>query len=56
MSKTKGGIFIREEILDSSHELIDEDVLDEKFEEAVEEVWKIISALFPITAIFKLIL
>ena len=46
--------FFTEETLGFSFELINEDVLDEKFEEAVEEGRKLISIVLAITAFFEL--
>ena len=52
--------FFREGTLNFSFELIDENVLDEelseKFEEIVEEIWKITSIMLAITPFFVLML
>ena len=52
----KEGIFLfRKGTLDFSNESIDDDILDGKLEEALEEVRKIINVVFAITAFFELI-
>lgn len=52
----KEGIFLfRKGTLDFSNESIDDDILDGKLEEALEEVRKTINVVFAITAFFELI-
>lgn len=52
----KEGIFLfRKGTLDFSNESIDDDILDGKLEEALEEVKKTINVVFAITAFFELI-
>lgn len=52
----KEGIFLfRKGTLDFSYESIDDDILDGKLEEALEEVRKTINVVFAITAFFELI-